>query len=146
MFQSSIEDATDSWFNDSQEFSRKRKHIAEIIEDLSRDKLMASSQLLPTLRFDAPVTRSKVRTPVYRDQSTDEEDIVTTNDDGEFSVAAAGFYGERSGLRSGRSRTNIILENADKERQKGLEKRKQRAKDKVKFLDKINICDKCSIN
>ena len=146
MFQSSIEESTLSWLDDTSEFSRKRKDIASIIEELSQEKLSQSSQLLPTLTFDVPVTRSKARKPVQRDQSTDEEDFAFTNeDDGEFSVAAAGFSGERStkrSLRSGNPRTNLILENAsaeNQERQRERESRSRRAKAKVKFWDKCSI-------
>ena len=138
MFQTTIEESTEQWLNDTSELSRKRKQIADIIEDLSREKLTQSSQLLPSLNFYVPLTRSKARKPVQRDQSTDEEDFAATNDD-DFSVAASGFYGERSGLRSGKSRTNLILENAsleNRERQRDRESRSRKAKTKVNFWDK----------
>ena len=146
MFQPSIEESTNRWLEDTSEFSRKRKEIAAIIEGLSQEKLTQSSQLLPTLNFHVPVTRSKARKPVQRDQSTDEEEFAFTNDDdGEFSVAAAGFYGERStkrSLRSGNPRTNLILENSsveNRERQRDRETRSRKAKEKVNFWDKCSI-------
>ena len=146
MFQTSIEESTERWLEDTSEFYRKRGHIASIIEELSQERLSKSSQLLPTLNFYVPISRSKARKPVHRDQSTDEEDSATTSkDDGEFSLAAAGFYGERSSrsLRSGKSRTNLILENAARENWERQEEREVRTR---RSKEKVNFWDKCCIN
>ena len=133
MFQTNIEESTLRWLEDTSEFSKKRGQIAAIIEELSRDKLIQSSQLLPTLNFYVPVTRSKARKPVERDLSTDEEDFAATND-GEF---ASGFFGEKSSLRLGKSRTNLVLDKTsveNRQRQRDRESRSRKTKDKVNFL------------
>ena len=133
MFQASIEESTLRWLDDTSEFSRKRGQIAAIIEDLSRDKLIQSSQLLPTLNFYVPVTIREARKPVESDKFTDEEDFAATND-GEFTF---GFVGEKSSLRSGKSRTNLVLDNAsveNRQRQRDRESRSRKTKDKVNFL------------
>ena len=126
MFQASIEESTLRWLDDTSEFSIKRGQIAAIIENLSRDKLIQSSQLLPPLNFYVPVTRSKARKPVKRDKSTDKEDFAATND-GEF---ASGFYGEKS-------RTKLILDKTsveNRQRQRDRESRSRKTKDKVNFV------------
>lgn len=117
------------WFT-TEEVSRKRRIIAETIESLSRDKLNESSLLLPQIPFEATAasTRSKSRKPIYNDVITDDEEEDPFKDE-TFSVAASGFYGERSGLRS-RGRSNLLEpERGDRDREQRAAKR--RAAEKV---------------
>ena len=110
-----MEQVTLDWFT-TQEVSRKRRIIAQTIESLARDKLTESSLLLPQIPFEAtaPRTRSRSRKPIYNDVITDDEEEDAFKDE-TFSVAASGFYGERSGLRS-RGRSNLLDEEEGKGR------------------------------
>ena len=83
MFENTIEEETQQWFGDTSEFYRKRKQIAAIIENLSQEKLTQSSKILPSLKFRVPVTKSDPRQPVWRPQSIDEENVATSDDEGE---------------------------------------------------------------
>ena len=124
-----MEQVTLDWFT-TEEVSRKRRIIAETIESLSRDKLNESSLLLPQIPFEATAasTRSKSRKPIYNDVITDDEEVDPFKDE-TFSVAASGFYGERSGLRS-RGRSNLQEpERGDRDREQRAAKR--RAAEKV---------------
>ena len=120
------------WFT-TQEVSSKRKIIAETIESLSRDKLTGSSLLLPQIPFEATAarTRSRSRKPIYNDVIMDDEDEDAFKDE-TFSVAASGFYGERSGLRS-RGRSNLLDEEKKGRAARDREQRaaKRRAAEKV---------------
>ena len=100
-YKESVEEATLDWFT-IEEVSQKRKIIATIIEKLAQDNLKDSSQLLPSINFaaSAPVTRSRRRKPCYKESLTEEDDDFCNDADTDFTFAAAGFYGERSGLRS----------------------------------------------
>ena len=91
--------------------------IATIIEKLAQDNLKDSSQLLPAINFTAPapVTRSRRRRPCYKETLTeDDEDDFRDDADTDYAIAASGFYGERSGLRSkSRAATVDITEDRD---------------------------------
>ena len=132
LWANSLEQVTLDWFT-TQEVSRKRKIIAETIESLSRDKLNESSLLLPQIPFEAtaPRTRSRSRKPIYNDVITDDEEEDAFKDE-TFSVAASGFYGERSGLRS-RGRSNLLDEEKKGRAARDREQRaaKRRAAEKV---------------
>ena len=119
---------TTDWFT-TEEVSSKRKAIAHVIEGLAREKLEQSNQLLPVLVFEppAPKTRSKSRKPCYKEDLSSDEDLDTYN----FSIAASGFYGERSGLRS---QSQSLEEDSYLQRQRDREARAKRRQDgKVGF-------------
>ena len=123
LWANSLEQVTLDWFT-TQEVSRKRRIIAETIQSLARDKLNESSLLLPQIPFEATAarTRSRSRKPIYNDVITDDEEEDAFKDE-TFSVAASGFYGERSGLRS-RGRSNML---DDEEKGRAARDREQRA-------------------
>ena len=83
MLQTSIEESTERWFNDTSEFARKRQEIAAIIEELSLEKLTQSSQLLPTLNFPVliPVTGSNVRNSHEADKTEEISAVSSSRSD-----------------------------------------------------------------
>ena len=98
------------WFT-IEEVSRKRQEIATIIEELAQDNLRESSQLLPSINFmaSAPLTRSKRRQPCYKESLTEDDDDLGKDAEDDMSFAAAGFYGERSSLRSQRRAATVDI-------------------------------------
>ena len=98
------------WFT-IEEVSRKRQEIATIIEELAQDNLRVSSQLLPSINFtaSAPLTRSRRRQPCYKESLTEDDDDLGKDAEDDMSFAAAGFYGERSGLRSQRRAATVDI-------------------------------------
>lgn len=113
-----------NWFS-AEEISKKRGEIAELIRTLARSNLEKSNQLLPVLNFVSitPVTRSKrrQRPPNLDDYVTDDDFYPATDNLMESGIAASGFYGERSGLRSSKR-----LEDDGRQKLRDREKRRLR--------------------
>ena len=154
-WQETIEEVTKTWFERREEFSSKRKQIAELIVTLSRDKLSQTNQQLPNLMFEprAPVTRSKSRRPCF-DDVVDDQDEEDFNDVANFSFAAAGFYGERSGLRSQTSRepsssflADVHTKRIEEDQEQKKRDREARAKRRQDEASKVGFTWKnlCSI-
>jgi len=144
-WRSSLERATGvNWFS-AEEISKKRGEIAELIRILARPILEKSNQLLPVLNFESttPVTRSKRRQkinfPNIDDYLTDDEDFYPATDNlMETGIAASGFYGERSGLRSSKR-----LEDDGRQKLRDREKRRlRREKEERKELPELEASRK----
>merc|ERR1719300_1886758 len=144
-WRSSLERATGvNWFG-AEEISKKRGEIAELIRILARPILEKSNQLLPVLNFESttPVTRSKRRQkinfPNIDDYLTDDEDFYPATDNlMETGIAASGFYGERSGLRSSKR-----LEDDGRQKLRDREKRRlRREKEERKDLPELEASRK----
>ena len=89
-----------TWFT-TQEVSTKRDEIARLIRELSEDQNPDKEMKFPNIPFlpTAPSTRSKSRKKEYEHQSSEseEDDWNVEKIYGSTGLAAAGFYGERSG-------------------------------------------------
>jgi len=113
----SIQDLN-NWFT-TEEISTKRDEIARLIRDLSADQNMDKEMKFPDdIPFLPPVavTRSKTRREEFEHESSEEEEddwgrgqVLGGSSGG---MAAAGFYGERSGvarnLRNGDSSSSVV--------------------------------------
>jgi len=141
-WRSSLERATGvNWFS-AEEISKKRGEIAELIRTLARSNLEKSNQLLPVLNFVSitPVTRSKrrQRPPNLDDYVTDDDFYPATDNLMESGIAASGFYGERSGLRSSKR-----LEDDGRQKLRDREKRRlRREKEERKELPELEASRK----
>lgn len=125
-WRNSLERATGvNWFT-AEEISGKRGNIAKLIRSLAWPNLEKSNLLLPVLNFvsTTPLTRSKRRQhiPDIGDYITDDEDFHPASDNlKESGIAATGFYGERSGLRSSKR-----LEDDERQKLRDRERRRLR--------------------
>ena len=151
-WQETIEEVTETWFERREEFSSKRKQIAELIVTMSRDRLSKANQQLPTLMFEPRGGRSKSRRPCFDDVVDDQDD--DSNDVANFSFAAAGFYGERSGLRSQTSRepsssflADVHTKRIEEDQEQKKRDREARAKRRQDEASKVGFTWKnlCSI-
>jgi len=86
------------WFT-TQEVSTKRDEIARLIRDLSEEQNPEKEMKFPNIPFlpTAPPTRSKSRRREFEHQSSESEEEDGLVGGESLGIAAAGFYGERSG-------------------------------------------------